>query len=96
MPIRGTSRPGQDFVLSAAVVAARHISGEGEAFDAAGYDASLIEVARSAGVGQGCLSRHVPDGVSLAAAVFEGNVAELGALAARPGTTLDEALDLIT
>ncbi|AQZ61391.1 Transcriptional regulator, TetR family [[Actinomadura] parvosata subsp. kistnae] len=67
-----------------------------EAFATAGYDASLTEVARAAGVGQGSLYRHFPDRVSLALAVFEGSVAELESLAARPGTTLDEVLALVT
>jgi AcrR family transcriptional regulator len=67
-----------------------------EAFATAGYDASLTEVARAAGVGQGSLYRHFPDRVSLALAVFESNIAELEALAVKPGTTLDEALALIT
>jgi AcrR family transcriptional regulator len=67
-----------------------------EAFATAGYGASLTEVARAAGVGQGSLYRHFPDRVSLALAVFEGSVADLEALAASPGSTLDGLLDLIT
>ncbi|WP_344489101.1 helix-turn-helix domain-containing protein [Nonomuraea monospora] len=67
-----------------------------EAFATAGYDASLTEVARAAGVGQGSLYRHFPDRVSLALAVFEDSIAELESLAAKPGTTLDEVLALVT
>ncbi|MFC4111869.1 TetR/AcrR family transcriptional regulator [Nonomuraea zeae] len=67
-----------------------------EAFATAGYGASLTEVARAAGVGQGSLYRHFPDRVSLALAVFEGSVTELEALAVKPGSTLDDLLDLIT
>ncbi|GAA2868995.1 hypothetical protein GCM10010517_28920 [Streptosporangium fragile] len=67
-----------------------------QAFATAGYGASLTEVARAAGVGQGSLYRHFPDRASLALAVFESSVAELEALAAKPGTTLDDLLTLIT
>ncbi|GIH98400.1 TetR/AcrR family transcriptional regulator [Planobispora takensis] len=67
-----------------------------EAFATVGYNAPLTEVARAAGVGQGSLYRHFPDRVSLALAVFEDSVADLEALAARPGTTLDDVLNLIT
>jgi AcrR family transcriptional regulator len=67
-----------------------------EVFAAGGYDAPLSLVARAAGVGQGSLYRHFPDRVSLALAVFEDGVAELEALAAEPGATLDDVLALIT
>ncbi|MEW9551918.1 TetR/AcrR family transcriptional regulator [Nonomuraea sp. NPDC050783] len=67
-----------------------------DAFAASGYDASLTDVARAAGVGQGSLYRHFPDRLSLALAVFEDSIAELEALAARPGTTLEEVLALVT
>nr|WP_221474389.1 TetR/AcrR family transcriptional regulator [Planomonospora venezuelensis] len=67
-----------------------------EAFASCGYDASLTDVARAAGVGQGSLYRHFPDRLSLALAVFEDSIAELEALAARPGTTLEEVLALVT
>jgi AcrR family transcriptional regulator len=67
-----------------------------EAFASAGYDASLTDVARAAGVGQGSLYRHFPDRLSLALAVFDDSIAELEALAAKPGTTLEEVLALVT
>ncbi|WP_043617711.1 TetR/AcrR family transcriptional regulator [Nonomuraea candida] len=67
-----------------------------EVFATAGYDAPLSAVARQAGVGQGSLYRHFPDRISLALAVFEDSIAELEALAAAPGTTLDDLLALIT
>ncbi|MEV1173431.1 TetR/AcrR family transcriptional regulator, partial [Nonomuraea sp. NPDC049784] len=49
-----------------------------------------------AGVGQGSLYRHFPDRVSLALAVFEDGVTQLEALAAAPGTTLDDMLAQMT
>ncbi|MEV1001530.1 helix-turn-helix domain-containing protein [Nonomuraea sp. NPDC050202] len=67
-----------------------------DAFAASGYDTSLTDVARAAGVGQGSLYRHFPDRLSLALAVFEESIGELEALAAKPGTTLDEVLALVT
>ncbi|MEV4248922.1 helix-turn-helix domain-containing protein [Streptosporangium canum] len=67
-----------------------------EVFATAGYDAPLSTVARAAGVGQGSLYRHFPDRISLALAVFENGVADLEALAAEPGATLDDVLALIT
>ncbi|UBU09286.1 TetR/AcrR family transcriptional regulator [Nonomuraea gerenzanensis] len=67
-----------------------------EAFATTGYDASLTDVARAAGVGQGSLYRHFPDRLSLALAVFEDSIGELEALAAEPGTTLEEVLALVT
>jgi AcrR family transcriptional regulator len=67
-----------------------------EVFAAAGYDAPLSAVARRAGVGQGSLYRHFPDRVSLAVAAFEENVSLLEVLAARPDSTLDECLELLT
>ncbi|MFC5832661.1 TetR/AcrR family transcriptional regulator [Nonomuraea insulae] len=75
---------------AALVAAARQV------FAANGYDAPLSMVAREAGVGQGSLYRHFPDRISLALAVFEDSVSELEALAAVPGTTLDDVLALIT
>jgi AcrR family transcriptional regulator len=75
---------------SALVAAAR------EVFGTAGYDAPLSAVARRAGVGQGSLYRHFPDRVSLALAAFDDNVSQLEALAARPDSTLDDCLDLLT
>ncbi|MFD0476185.1 TetR/AcrR family transcriptional regulator [Nonomuraea thailandensis] len=47
-------------------------------------------------MGQGSLYRHFPDRLSLALAVFDDGVAELEALAAEPGATLDDVLTLIT
>lgn len=58
--------------------------------------APLSAVARRAGVGQGSLYRHFPDRVSLAVAVFEENMEEIDALAARPESTLRDICDLVT
>lgn len=58
--------------------------------------APLSAVARTAGVGQGSLYRHFPDRVDLALAVFDENVREVEALAARPTTTLDDLLAVLT
>ncbi|MFF0324841.1 TetR/AcrR family transcriptional regulator [Nonomuraea angiospora] len=87
-PNRGPSAAAEN--RAALVAAAR------EVFASAGYNAPLRTVARAAGVGQGSLYRHFPDRISLAMAVFEDGVAELEALAARPGTTLDDLLALLT
>jgi len=67
-----------------------------EVFASAGYDAPLSAVARRAGVGQGSLYRHFPDRMSLALAAFEENVSLLEGFAARPDSTLDECLELLT
>lgn len=67
-----------------------------EVFGERGYAAPLSAVARRAGVGQGSLYRHFPERVDLALAVFADNVAALEALAARPGTTVDDLLALVT
>jgi AcrR family transcriptional regulator len=72
------------------VAAALEVFGEG------GIDAPLSAVARRAGVGQGSLYRHFPDRVSLALAAFEENVAELEAIGAEPGCSLDDLLAAIT
>ncbi|MEQ4722305.1 TetR family transcriptional regulator [Nonomuraea sp. B19D2] len=89
---RRTNRgPGAAAQNRAALLAAAR-----EVFAAAGYDAPLSMVARAAGVGQGSLYRHFPDRISLAMAVFEDGVAEVEALAAEPGATLDDVLALIT
>jgi len=61
-----------------------------------GFDAPLNAVAREAGVGQGSLYRHFPSRNSLAVAVFQQNVDELEALAARETTTLGDTLRVIT
>ncbi|MBB5779123.1 helix-turn-helix domain-containing protein [Nonomuraea jabiensis] len=87
-PNRGPSAAAEN--RAALVAAAR------EVFASAGYNAPLSAVARAAGVGQGSLYRHFPDRISLAMAVFEDGVTELEALAARPGTTLDDLLALLT
>ncbi|MFI6740597.1 TetR family transcriptional regulator [Nonomuraea sp. NPDC050451] len=87
-PNRGPSAAAEN--RAALVAAAR------EVFASAGYNAPLSTVARAAGVGQGSLYRHFPDRISLAMAVFEDGVTELEALAARPGTTLDDLLELLT
>ncbi|NUT38621.1 MAG: TetR/AcrR family transcriptional regulator [Thermoactinospora sp.] len=67
-----------------------------QVFASDGYNAPLSAITRAARVGQGSLYRHFPDRISLALAAFEDGVAELEALAARPGTTLEEVLDLVT
>jgi AcrR family transcriptional regulator len=87
-PNRGPSAAAEN--RAALVAAAR------ELFATDGYDAPLTSIARTAGVGQGSLYRHFPDRTSLALAVFEEGVKELEALAAEPGTTLDDMLALIT
>lgn len=72
---------------AALIAAARDV------FAHSGFDAPLSLIARTAGVGQGSLYRHFPDRASLALAVFEDNIVELEALAAKPETTLDDILD---
>ncbi|WP_326822588.1 helix-turn-helix domain-containing protein [Streptosporangium sp. NBC_01756] len=90
--VRRTNRgPSVAAANRAALIAAAR-----EVFATTGYDAPLSTVARAAGVGQGSLYRHFPDRVSLALAVFENGVADLEALAAEPGATLDDVLALIT
>ncbi|WP_368497562.1 TetR family transcriptional regulator [Herbiconiux sp. A18JL235] len=66
-----------------------------EVFGAEGYAAPLNAVAKRAGVGQGSLYRHFPDRVALAVAVFDENIGELEVLAERPGSSLDDLLDLV-
>ncbi|WP_245736716.1 TetR family transcriptional regulator [Micromonospora pattaloongensis] len=61
-----------------------------------GFAASLTAIARQAGVGQGSLYRHFPDRISLAVAVFDDNVAQLEAFAARPEASLRDVLELLT
>jgi AcrR family transcriptional regulator len=48
------------------------------------------------GDGQGSLYRHFPDRTSLALAAFEENVSLLEGFAARPDSTLDECLELLS
>ncbi|MEU6715713.1 helix-turn-helix domain-containing protein [Nonomuraea sp. NPDC046802] len=91
----GVRRPNRGPSAAAANRAAL-IAAAREVFAANGYDAPLSMVAKAAGVGQGSLYRHFPDRISLALAVFEDGVAELEALAAEPGATLDDLLTLIT
>ncbi|MDR8414805.1 TetR/AcrR family transcriptional regulator [Nonomuraea sp. 3-1Str] len=87
-PNRGPSAAAEN--RAALIAAAR------ELFATDGFDTPLTSIARAAGVGQGSLYRHFPDRVSLALAVFEDGVRELEGLAARPGTTLDDMLALMT
>lgn len=73
----------------ALIAAAREVYAE------AGLSAPFNAVARKAGVGQGSLYRHFPDRTTLAAAVFDENLAELEAVMAAPERTLDDFLDVI-
>jgi AcrR family transcriptional regulator len=73
----------------ALIAAAREVFGE------SGLSAPLNAVAKRAGVGQGSLYRHFPDRVALAVAVFDDNVGDLEALAARPDSTLDDLFDAV-
>jgi AcrR family transcriptional regulator len=66
-----------------------------EVFHDEGFNAPFSAVAKRAGVGQGSLYRHFPDRMSLAVAVFDENITELEALAARPDATLDDLFDRI-
>jgi AcrR family transcriptional regulator len=75
---------------AALVAAARTV------FEERGIEAPLSAVAKLAGVGQGSLYRHFPDRVALAVAVFEENLVEIEALAARPESTLRDVVDLVT
>jgi AcrR family transcriptional regulator len=67
-----------------------------EVFAESGFSAPLSAVARRAGVGQGSLYRHFPDRIALAVAVFDENIADLEALADRPGATLGDLVDAVT
>lgn len=67
-----------------------------EIFAEHGYLAPLSAVTRRAGVGQGSLYRHFPDRMDLAVAVFDENITELEALAAKPDTTLGDLFDRVT
>ncbi|HWS57577.1 MAG TPA: TetR/AcrR family transcriptional regulator, partial [Actinotalea sp.] len=67
-----------------------------EVFAERGLQAPLYDVARRAGVGQGSLYRHFPDRAALVLAVFEENVSQLEEVAARPGTSLDDLLAVVT
>jgi AcrR family transcriptional regulator len=67
-----------------------------EVFAERGYSAPLSVIARRAGVGQGSLYRHFPDRIALAVAVFDENIAELEAVAAKPDTTLEDFFDVVT
>ncbi|MCK9932691.1 TetR/AcrR family transcriptional regulator [Frankia sp. Mgl5] len=65
-----------------------------EAFDEAGPDASLVEIARRAGVGQGTLYRHFPTRAALLSAVLADRIETLRRQAAELSAALsaDEAL----
>ncbi|MCK2215857.1 TetR/AcrR family transcriptional regulator [Actinomadura sp. ATCC 31491] len=91
----GSRRPNRGPSAAAANRAAL-IAAAREVFATEGYGAPLSSVARAAGVGQGSLYRHFPDRVALAMAVFEEGVTALEALAAEPGSTLDDLLALMT
>lgn len=73
----------------ALIAAAREVYAE------VGLGAPFSAVARRAGVGQGSLYRHFPDRTTLAAAVFDENLAELEDHVAPPERTLDDLLDRI-
>jgi AcrR family transcriptional regulator len=64
-----------------------------DVFAESGLGAPLSVIARRAGVGQGSLYRHFPDRIGLAVAVFDDNIAELEALAARPDAHLLDLID---
>jgi AcrR family transcriptional regulator len=53
-----------------------------DAFTERGYEASLDDIARRAGVGPGTLYRHFPTREALLAAVYRGDVEDLAAQAA--------------
>jgi AcrR family transcriptional regulator len=74
----------------ALIVAAR------EVFAELGYNASMKEIARRAGVGQGSMYRHFSDRIALATAVFEPSIQELESLAVQPNITLADLFDRIT
>ncbi|MEX5635809.1 TetR/AcrR family transcriptional regulator [Parafrankia sp. FMc2] len=65
-----------------------------EAFDEAGPDASLVEIARRAGVGQGTLYRHFPTRTALLTAVLADRIETLCRQAAELSAThsADDAL----
>ncbi|MBL7495951.1 TetR/AcrR family transcriptional regulator [Frankia sp. CNm7] len=65
-----------------------------EAFDEAGPDASLVEIARRAGVGQGTLYRHFPTRTALVRAVLADRIETLCRQAAELAAThgADDAL----
>jgi AcrR family transcriptional regulator len=67
-----------------------------QVFAESGFSAPLSAVARRAGVGQGSLYRHFPDRIALAVAVFDENIEELEALAARTDATLGDLFDAVT
>ncbi len=61
-----------------------------ELFDQRGIDLPLVEVARTAGVGQGVLYRHFPDRLALVFAVFDENMGRLEAHAEATTMTVRE------
>ncbi len=52
-------------------------------------------IAQTAGVGQGSLYRHFPTRSQLIHAVYEGNIAELEALAQQDVSTVDDILEAL-
>ncbi len=67
-----------------------------EVFTELGYNASMKEIARRAGVGQGSMYRHFTDRVGLGVAVFEPSIRDLEALADDEKSTLNDLFDLIS
>lgn len=64
-------------------------------YSESGLGTPFSAVARRAGVGQGSLYRHFPDRTTLAAAVFDENLAELEEYVAPPERTLEDLLDRV-
>ncbi|WP_018500538.1 TetR/AcrR family transcriptional regulator [Parafrankia discariae] len=83
-PLRADARRNRDHLLAVAR----------EAFDEAGPDASLVEIARRAGVGQGTLYRHFPTRAALLRAVLADRIETLCRRAAElsAGESADHAL----
>ncbi|WP_106410532.1 MULTISPECIES: TetR/AcrR family transcriptional regulator [Pseudofrankia] len=72
----------------------RLVAAAREAFDEAGPDASLVEIARRSGVGQGTLYRHFPTRAALLSAVLADRIETLCRQAAELSATrsADDAL----
>ena len=77
-PMRADARRNVDLLVAAAR----------EAFAAHGPEASLDDIARSAGVGSGTLYRHFPTRLALLEAVYRDNVQRLAAQGDRLRATL--------
>lgn len=75
---------------------ARILAAAREVFASAGFDAPLDAIARRAGVGRATLYRNFPDRFALAAAIFEGNLDTLEALAEAEKDAPDALLRLLT